>query len=83
MICTFKAIHYHKQIYLGPLDIYVLKYMNLTLLIFCTAPGLVWKVALKRTKVKLGLLANINMLSLIEKGIIGRILSRYLVICKR
>ena len=36
---------------------------------FLSAPGLAWKVALKKTKVKLGLLTDIDMLLMVEKGI--------------
>ena len=45
--------------------------MQLILLIFSTA-GSAWKAALKKTKVKLDLLTNIDMLLLVEKGIRGR-----------
>ena len=40
---------------------------------FIWAPGLVWKAALKKTKVKLDLLTNIDMLLMIEKDIRGGI----------
>ena len=36
---------------------------------FLTAPGLVWQAALKNTKVNLKLLTDIDMLSMIGKGI--------------
>ena len=38
-----------------------------------SAPGLAWQAALKKTKVKLDLLTDINMLLLVEKCIRGRI----------
>ena len=40
---------------------------------FFSAPGLAWQAALKKTKVKLDLLTDINMLLLVEKCIRGRI----------
>ena len=46
----------------------VLKYVNLTLQDFF--PGLAWQAALKKTKVKLDLLTDIDMLLMVEKGII-------------
>ena len=36
---------------------------------FLTAPGLVWQADLKKTKVKLDLLSDIDMLLMVEKGI--------------
>ena len=36
---------------------------------FLSAPGLLWQAAFKKTKVKLDLLADINMLLMVEKGI--------------
>ena len=35
---------------------------------FFSAPGLAWQVALKKTKVKLDLLTDIDMLLMLEKG---------------
>ena len=40
---------------------------------FLSAPRLAWQACLKKTKVKLELLTNINMLFMVEKGIRGRI----------
>ena len=36
---------------------------------FLSAPGLAWQAALKKTEVKLDLLADINMLLMVEKSI--------------
>ena len=40
---------------------------------FLSAPGLAWQASLKKTKRKLGLLTDIDMLLMVEKGIRGRI----------
>ena len=40
---------------------------------FLSAPGLAWYVTLKKIKVKLDLLTDINMLLTVEKGIRGGI----------
>ena len=40
---------------------------------FLSAPGLAWQAALKKIKVKLVLLTDIDMLLMVEKGIRGRI----------
>ena len=42
---------------------------------FLSAPGLVWQVALKKTKVELGLLADNDMLLMVEEGVRGGIWS--------
>ena len=48
---------------------------------FLSAPGLAWQAVLKKTKVKLDLLTDINMLLMVEKGI-TRGMSLYLLIGK-
>ena len=40
---------------------------------FVSAPGLTWQGALKKAKVKLNLLTNIDILLMVEKGIGGGI----------
>ena len=40
---------------------------------FLAAPGLAWEAALKKTKVKLDLLTDIDILLMVEKGIRGGI----------
>ena len=40
---------------------------------FLSAPGLAWQAALKKTKVKLDLLTDIDMLLMVEKVIRGGI----------
>ena len=42
--------------------------MKLILLVFFSAPGLAWQVALQKTKVKLDLLTDTNMLLVVEKS---------------
>ena len=46
-----------------------LKIYELDLARFFTAPGLAWQAVLKKTKLKLILLADIDMLLSVEKGI--------------
>ena len=36
---------------------------------FVSAPGLAWQACLKKTEVKLGLLTDVDMLLMVEKGI--------------
>ena len=38
---------------------------------FLSAPGLPWQAALKKTKVKLDRLTDVDMLLMVEKGITG------------
>ena len=38
-----------------------------------SAPGLVWQTVFKKSKVKLDLLTDIDMLLMVEKGIRGRL----------
>ena len=42
-------------------------------MILISAPGLAWQAALKKTKVELDLLTDINMLLMVEKSIRGGI----------
>ena len=48
-----------------------LKIYHLDPVIFLSAPGLAWQVALKKTEVKLELLTDIDMLLMVEKRIRG------------
>ena len=48
-----------------------LKIYELDLSRFLSASGLSWQVALKKTKIKLGLLTDIDMLLLVKKSITG------------
>ena len=40
---------------------------------FLSAPGLAWKTTLKKTKIKLDLLTDIDMLLMVEKAVRGGI----------
>ena len=48
-----------------------MKYMNLIPLVFSSASGLAWQAALKKTKVKLDLLMDVEMLLMVEKALEG------------
>ena len=48
---------------------YCLKIYELDPIRFLSVPRLAWQAALKKTKVKLGLLTDTGMLSMVEKGI--------------
>ena len=62
MICSFKARHcWH--MYLRTFEICVLKYMDLALLDFLLHQP--WQAALKKIKVKLDILTDINMLLMV------------------
>ena len=70
-------------------DLFV-KFWNLNLDIYKLDPahflcgsGLAWQAVLKKTKVKLDLLTDIDMLLMVEKGTRGGTCCLYLSICKR
>ena len=72
MICIFKVIRYCYLMYLKTLEICIEIYeLNSTK--FLSAPGLAWQTALKKTKVKLDLLTDTDMLLMLEKWIRGGI----------
>ena len=79
MICMFKAIHYLLLLFenFGNMcaEMYELNPAN-----FLSASGLARQTALEKTKVKLDLLTNIDIL-IIEKNIKRRNMSFYLSIC--
>ena len=64
----FKVIHYYLQIYLKILEI-CLNIYELDPVYFVSAPGLAWQACLKKTRVKLELLTDIDMLLMVEEGI--------------
>ena len=52
---------------------------------FLSATGLAWQACLKKTKIKLELLTDVDMLLMVEKGIRGEICHTiyiYIYICK-
>ena len=65
-----KAIHYYYLMYLRTLEI-CLKIYELDPAKFLSAPGLAWKAVLKKSKVKLNLLTDIDMLLMVKKDIRG------------
>ena len=73
MIYMFKVILYYLQTYLKTLEKNVLKYTNFDPAYFLPEPGLSWQVCLKKTRVKLELLTDIDMLLMVENGIRDRI----------
>ena len=72
MIFVSKAMHYYQLIYLRTFEI-CLEIHELDPACFHTAPELASLAALKKTKVKLDLLNDIDMLLMVEKGIRGGI----------
>ena len=71
MTCMFKLIYFYWQIILKNLETNPLKYMELILLIFYSAPRLAWQACLKKTDVKLELLTDYQTLLLIGERIRG------------
>ena len=72
MICMLKVIHYCSLMYFRNFEtcfeIYQLDPVH-----FLSAKGLIWRAALKKTKVKLDLITDTDMLLIVEKGIRGGI----------
>ena len=50
MICTFKVIDYYCLICVETFEANILKYLNLILFPFLSAPGLAWQEYLKKMK---------------------------------
>ena len=59
----------------------VLKYMNLILLIFFSAPVLAWHACFKKTELKIELLTDIDTLMMVEKGTRGGICHATHIMC--
>ena len=72
MVRMFKVIHYFLQMYLKTLKVCIEIY-QLDPAHFLSAPGLAWQARLKKTGVELELLADSDMLLMVENGIRGRI----------
>ena len=73
MICMFKAIHYSLLMFFENCKDKCIEIYELDPVHFLSAPGLAWQACLKKTKVELELLTNIDMLLMVEKGIRGGI----------
>ena len=70
MIYMFKVIHYCLQMFLKILKTCV---YELDPAHFLSTPGLAWQACLMKTKVKIELLTDVDMLLMVEKGIRGGI----------
>ena len=77
MIRILKVIHYFRMMFSETLEKCALKCVYIDPLIFLSAPGLAWQTAIKKTKVKLELLTDIDMILMMEKGIRRGISHRY------
>ena len=73
MIFMFNAIHFCLLMYLKTLENKWIEIYELDPAHFLSAPGLAWQACLKKTKVELELLTDIDMLFMVEKGIRGGI----------
>ena len=73
MICMFSAIHNCLLIFFENFMDKRIEIYELDPALFLSAPGLAWQACLKKTKAELELLANINMLLMVENGIRGGI----------
>ena len=73
MTCMFKVIHYYLQMYLKTFRNNCIEIYERDPTHFLSAPGLAWQACLRKTKLNLELLTNIDMLLMVEKGIRGGI----------
>ena len=71
MICMFKQIHHYLQMFFEKFRDTCIEIYGLDPSHFLSAPGLAWQACLKKTKVNLELLTNVDMLLMIEAGIRG------------
>ena len=69
MICMFKAIYYLWLMYWRTFKICLEKYQLTQLDFLLHQDQLAWQAALKKTKVKLYILTDIDILLMVEKGI--------------
>ena len=69
MTYMFKAIHYCLHVYFKNFRDKCIEIYEVDPAHFLSAPGLAWQACLKKTKVKLELLTDIDMLLIVEKGI--------------
>ena len=73
MICIFKVIHYCLQVYCRCIRSKCIKIYELDPANFLSAPGLAWQACLKKTRVNLKLLTDIDILLMVAKGTRGGI----------
>ena len=73
MIFILSVIHYFWLMVLKILEKMCLAIYDSDPVNFVSAPGLAWQAALKKKKVKLELLTDIDVLLMVEKGIRGGI----------
>ena len=73
MICMLKALYYCQQMYLRTFKISALKYMSLVMQNVFQLLSYHVKQIFKKSKLKLDILSDFDMLLMGEKGIRGRI----------
>ena len=69
----FKAIHYYLQMLFENFRNICVEIYEFDPAHFLSAPGLACKACLKKTRIRLELLTNIDMLLMVEKGTRGEI----------
>ena len=67
MMCMFKETYYCYQMHLRTFKNMCFEIYELDPAKFLSAPGLAWQAALKKTKVKLDLLTDIDMLLMVKR----------------